>query len=132
MLNVPEAPHFVAISDGLKSKGMFLYSAVSSHQDRSKCFHFISLTHLFTQTPSRLLWEASSHMLQLLREGCSYTYPPLSIVRYSFIQPSEMQQRRVKKHGQVVTPQHRLRTRLPIVESPKHPEPLRSTSHYNL
>ena len=46
--------------------------------------HFTSLTDLFTQTPSRLLWEASSHMLQLMREGCSYTYPPLSIARYSF------------------------------------------------
>ena len=33
--------------------------------------HFTSVTDLFTQTPSRLLWEASS----------SYTYPPLSIVR---------------------------------------------------
>ena len=28
--------------------------------------------------------SASSHMLQLMREGCSYTYPPLSIARYSF------------------------------------------------
>ena len=34
--------------------------------------HFTSLTDLFTQTPSRLLWEASSHVLQLMREGCSY------------------------------------------------------------
>ena len=50
--------------------------------------HFTSLTDLFTQTPSQFLWEASSHMLQLMREGCSYTYPPLSIARsiarYSF------------------------------------------------
>ena len=38
-----------------------------------------------SQTPSRLLWEASSHMLQLRREGCSYTYPPLCIAKYSFI-----------------------------------------------
>ena len=36
--------------------------------------HFTSLADLFTQTPSWLLWEASSHMLQLMREGCSYTY----------------------------------------------------------
>ena len=57
--------------------------------------HFTSLADLFTQTPSRLLWEASS--LQLMREGCSYTYPPLSIVRYSFIQLSELEQYRVKK-----------------------------------
>ena len=44
--------------------------------------HFTSLTDLFIQTPSRLLCEASSHMLQLMREGCSFTYPPLSITRY--------------------------------------------------
>ena len=42
------------------------------------------------QTLSQLLWEASSHMLQLMHKGCSYTYPPLSITRYSFIQLSEV------------------------------------------
>ena len=62
--------------------------------------HFTSLTDLFTQTPSRLLWEASNHMLQLMREGCSYTYPLLSIARYSFIQLSELEQYRVKKLAQ--------------------------------
>ena len=62
--------------------------------------HFTSLTDLFTQTPSRLLWEASSHMLQLMREGCAYTYPPLSIARYSFIQLSELEQCRVKRLAQ--------------------------------
>ena len=62
--------------------------------------HFTSLTDLFTQTPSRLLWEASSHMLQLMHEGCSYPYPPLSIARYSFIQLSELEQCRVKKIAQ--------------------------------
>ena len=59
--------------------------------------HFTSLTDLFTQTPSRLLWEASSHMLQLMREGCSYTYPPLSMASYSVIQLSELEQCRVKQ-----------------------------------
>ena len=38
--------------------------------------HFISLADLFNQTPSQRLWEASSHMLQLMHEDCSYTYPP--------------------------------------------------------
>ena len=38
--------------------------------------HFTSLTDLFTQTPSRLLWKTFSHVLQLMRECCSYTYPP--------------------------------------------------------
>ncbi len=76
--------------------------------------HFTSLTDLFTQTPSRFLWEASSHMPQLMREGCSYTYPPLSIVRYSFIQLSELEHL-----PKVLTPQHRIRTRVLVVESPK-------------
>ena len=39
-------------------------------------------------------------MLQIMREGCSYTYPPLSIVSYSFIQLSELEQCRVKKRAQ--------------------------------
>ena len=62
--------------------------------------HFTSLTDLVTQTPSLLLWEASSNMLQLLREGCSYTYPTLSIARYSFIQLSELERCRVKQLAQ--------------------------------
>ena len=39
-------------------------------------------------------------MLQLMRVGYSYTYPPLSIARYSFIQLSELEQCRVKKIAQ--------------------------------
>ena len=58
---------------------------------------FTSLTDLFDHTPSLLLWEASSYMLQLMREGCSYTHPPLSIDRYSFIQLIELEQCRVEK-----------------------------------
>ena len=81
--------------------------------------HFTSLTYLFTQIPYRLLWEASSHMLQLMREGCSYTYPPLSIVRYSFKQLSELEQCRVKKLAQGFNAAARIRTRILVVESPK-------------
>ena len=48
--------------------------------------YFTSLIDLFTQRSrygvSRFLWEASSHMLHLMREGCSYTYPQLSTARY--------------------------------------------------
>ena len=39
-------------------------------------------------------------MLQLMCEGFSYVYPPLSIARYSFIQLSELEQYRVHKHAQ--------------------------------
>ena len=81
--------------------------------------HFTSLTDLFTQTPSRLLWEASSHMLQLMREGCLYTYPPLSIARYLFIQLCELEQCRVKKLAQGFNTAARIRTRVLVVESPK-------------
>ena len=38
---------------------------------------FTSLADLFNQTPFQLLWEASSHMLKLMCEGCLYMYPPL-------------------------------------------------------
>jgi len=62
--------------------------------------HFTSLTDLFTQTPSRLIWEASSHMLQLMHKGCLYTCPPLSTARYSFIQLSKLEQCRMKKLAQ--------------------------------
>ena len=62
--------------------------------------HFTSLTNLFNQTPFQLLWEASSYMLQLMHEDCSYTYPPLSIARHSFIQVSELEQCRGKKLSQ--------------------------------
>ena len=73
------------------------YRAVRTAQST---LHFTSLTDLFNQIPSQLLWEASSHMVQLMHEGCSYTYPPLSIARYSFIQLSELEQCRVKKLAQ--------------------------------
>ena len=85
----------------LAYKGKFSYSAVSNPRSAQCALHFTTLTDLFTQTPYRLLWEASSHMLQLMREGCSYTYPPLPIVRYSFIQLSELEQYRVKQFAKL-------------------------------
>ena len=51
--------------------------------------HFTSLTDLFTQTPSQLLWEASSYMRHLMCEGCSYTYPPLTVYSQVFIYTAE-------------------------------------------
>ena len=39
-------------------------------------------------------------MLQLMREGCAYTYSPLSIARYSLIELSELEQCRVKQLAQ--------------------------------
>ena len=66
-------------------KGTAFIKKISSYTEQypilriaQSALHFTSLTDLFNQTPSWLLWEASSHMLQLMREGCSYTYQPLS------------------------------------------------------
>ena len=39
-------------------------------------------------------------MLQLVHKGCSYTYPPLSIARYSFKQLIELEQCKVNKLAQ--------------------------------
>jgi len=100
-------------------KGKFLYCAVSSPQDHSKRFTLYFPDRPVHSAPSRLLWEASSHMLQLMREGYSYTYPPLSIVRYSFIQLSELEQCRVKKLAQGFNTTARIRTRVHVVESTK-------------
>ena len=108
--------NFVIVSKGKGSSYIAQYPVLRTAQS---ALHFTSLTDLFTQTPSRLLWEASSHMLQLMREGCSYTYPPLSIVRYSFKQLSELEQCRVKKLAQGFNAAARIRTRVLVVESPK-------------
>ena len=62
--------------------------------------HFTFLTDMFNQTSSQILWKTSNHMLQLMHEGCAYTYPPLYIGRNSFIQRSELEQCRVKKLAQ--------------------------------
>ena len=101
------------------SKGSSYIAQYPVLRTAQSALHFTSLTDLFTQIPSRLLWEASSHMLQLMREGCSYTYPPLSIVRYSFKQLSELEQCRVKKLAQGFNAAARIRTRVLVVDSPK-------------
>ena len=54
-----------------------------------------------------------------MREGYSYTYPPLSIARYSFVQLCELEQCRVKKLAQGFNTAARIRTRILVVESPK-------------
>ena len=87
-------------ADVKKVKASFYLAQYPVLRTVQSALHFTCLTDLFTQTPSRLLWEASTHILQLMREGCAYTYPPLSIDRYSFIQVSELEQCRVKKRAQ--------------------------------
>ena len=66
-------------------------------------------------------------MLQLMREGCSYIYPPLSIARYSFLQLSELKQCRVKKLAQGVNTGFEPGSSWSRVRSSTR-EPLRSTT----
>ena len=91
----------------VKSKGKFLYSAVSSPQDRSKHFTLYfpgkSVQSLYLNFSGKY-----SAMLQLMHEGCSYRYPPLAIARCSFIQLSELEQCRMKKLSNGLTSQHRM------------------------
>ena len=81
----------------VKGKGAFLWSAVSSLWDWPMHFTLHPLVDPFIPTPSRVLWEAFSKTLQLLREDYSFKYPPLSLAKYSFIQLSELWQRGMNK-----------------------------------
>ena len=73
---------------------MFLYNAVCGRRDRSK--RFCTLLPWWTCSMKHRFNKASSHVLQLMRDGCSYTYPPKTRARYSFIQLGELEQYRVK------------------------------------
>ena len=85
-----------------KSEGKckFLYCAVSSTHDCSKRFTlYFPCRPVQSNTFSSPL-GSSSLMLQLMGEDCSFTYPPLSIARYSFLQLSELKQRRCETFAQ--------------------------------
>ena len=80
----------------LKSK--FLYSAVSGPRDRSKRFTlYLPDRPVHADITSAYLGSIQPYAtINARRLLCSYTYPPLSITRCSFIQLSELEQRRVK------------------------------------
>ena len=79
-----------------RGEGEFSYSAKSS-QDCLKRFTFYSLADLFNRTPSRLLWESSSHAAVNAPRLFVHKHPPLSRAMYSIIQLSELEQCRGKK-----------------------------------
>ena len=71
---------------GKKGKGMFLYSAVSSPLDRSNSFTlFLPWQTCSFRHQLGFSWKHSSHAPTTTRS----TFPPISIVRYSFIQLSD-------------------------------------------
>jgi len=81
-------------SSGLKDEG--LYSAVPSPQHNSKLSTRYSMQDCSIQQNSDLFRKHTA-TLQVIREGCSYTHPPLCIARYSFIHLSEPERLRVDK-----------------------------------
>ena len=58
-------------------------------------FTFHIIADLLIPTPSQLLCEAFSHAAITVRR--LFRYPPLSVARYSFIQLSELEQRRMNE-----------------------------------
>ena len=74
----------------IKGKGMFLYSAVSSPLDRSKRFTLFTFPDRPVHSDTN---SASPGSILAMQQLCamtkSFTFPPLSIARYSFIQLSQ-------------------------------------------
>ena len=85
----------VRFSQITKSKGKFLYSTVSGPWVRSKRVTLHPLAHLLTPTPTRLLREAFNHAATTARRlpGTNSFIFPMSVTRYSLIQPSKLMQR---------------------------------------
>ena len=74
-----------------KSKGSFLYSAVSSPLDRSKRFTLFAFPGRPVHSDTNSASPGSILVRQQLRAKTkSLTCPPLSIARYSFIQLSQL------------------------------------------
>ena len=68
----------------------------------------------YTSSWQRQLDFSGKHSgkLQLLREDCSFTYPPLSVARYPFIQLSDLRQRGMNEIAKVSKWQEEIRTRV--------------------
>ena len=62
-----------------------------------------SVAAMVNQIPSGLLWEAQSHAAINARRLFVYKHSPMSIVRYSVIQLSELEQCRMKKPCPMIT-----------------------------
>ena len=79
-------------------------------------FSLYSLDDLFLI--KHLLGISGKHPA-MLQSISVHKYPPMSIARYSFIQLSELEQRKVKTLAQGLTWEHRIHTRILLVESTK-------------
>ena len=101
-----------------KGKGLFLYSSISSPLDRSKRFTLVALPDRPVHSDTDSAYLRSILAMQQLRNDYSHTCPPLSIVRYSFIQLSRLRRREENENAQISKRQQRgIRTRALDYES---------------
>ena len=80
-------------------KVWFYLALYPVHWTAQSALHFPSLADLFIPIPFSVSLGSILAMLQL-RNDYSLTFPPLSIVRYSFIQLSRLRRREVKENAQ--------------------------------
>ena len=102
-----------------KSKGMFLYSAVSSPLDRSKRFTLFAFPGRPVHSDTNMASAGSILAMQQLRNDYSLTFPPLSVARYSFIKLSQQRRQwRERKCPNFETVAKGIRTRALSIASP--------------
>ena len=86
------------LSSFLLKKKVVLYSAVSSPLDRSKRFTLVALPNRPVHSDTNSASPGGILARQQLRaKSKSLTFPPLSIVRYSFIQLSQLGRQRSER-----------------------------------
>ena len=83
----------------IKKKVWFYIALYPVHWTAQSALHFPPLADLFIPTPFSASL-GSILAMQQLRNDYSLTFPPLSIVRYSFIQLSRLRRREVKENAQ--------------------------------
>ena len=81
-----------------------------------RTLHITSLADIVNKTPSQRLWGHPT-TLQLMRDGYSYKYLPVYTARYSSLQLSELEQRRMENCPRFHTAAQ-VRIRVLLVDSP--------------
>ena len=84
---------------GKRKKVWFYIALYPVRWTAQSALHFPPLADLFIPTPFSASL-GSILAMQQLRNDYSFTFPPLSIARYSFIQLSRLRRREVKENAQ--------------------------------
>ena len=117
VLIVPTSEPYSSVLNPVK-KGKFLYSAVSSPQDRSKRFTlYFPDRPVHSDTISASLGSIQPYATINARRLLIHI--STTVYSHSFIQLSELEQCRVNKLAQGFNTAARIQTRVLVVESPK-------------